>query len=165
MCLIVQDNKIIKTAEKDIVCYKIIEEYRIMHPLAVAPYYAFLREHGFNEKDAKYVTPIMFLPVVFGYEYNEPDFKNTVIEVFDLQRGFGNERAYFHGDMYHSYAEKDDSFYALTEIKSGSLSHRVLRVAECIIPKGANYIVGIDDSRHLKCYGSEKIIYKELIEL
>lgn len=165
MCLIVQDNKVIKTAEKDIECYKVIEEYQIMDPIAVNQYYSFLRKHGYAEKDAKYLTPFMCYPVVFGHEYYEPNFKEQVIAAFDFQSAFGTDiNNFFFGGMYHSYMEKDDSVYAMSRLKAESSYPRVLKIAKCIIPEGSKYLVGIDDSYHLKCYGSEKLIYKEIVE-
>ena len=165
MCLIVQDNKVIKTAEKDIECYKVIEEYRILYPLVVNSYYSFLRKHGYAEKDAKYLTPFMFHPVVFGHEYCEPNFKEQVLASFGFQSAFSLDvNGYFFGGMFHSYMEKDDSAYAMSRMKASSSVPRVLKIAKCIIPEGSHYIVGVDDSYYLKCYGSEKLIYKEIVE-
>lgn len=154
MCLYSDINEI-KIAEKDIVCYKVIQNIKDVRPALFEGKTYHINLDKFNCGDVyfEYVTPFYTCPVIFGKLYHEEFFERTVREIFSFKLA---EYLYteFNGDMFHSYMDKDSC--SCIEVE-GAI------IVKCIIPKGSKYIVGEDYDMNI-CYGSETIIYKEIIE-
>lgn len=151
MCLHCNKQQI-KIAETDIECYKVIEErkstidYNYDLILNIA-----LKKYNISIFGFKYVTPYYRFPVIFNKEFYDDEFYESVLDGFD--DGEYDDRFVFGHHMFHSFVTKPDSFLLIAEPV----------FAKCIIPKGSRYIEGVDDCGK-KCYGSEKIIYKEIID-
>lgn len=154
MCLYSDTNEI-KIAKNDIVCYKVIQNIKDVNPsvLEYKTYFIDLDKFNCDFEDVYYVTPFYTCPVIFGKVYHEELFEQTVREIFSFkpEKSLYTE---FNGNMFHSYMDKDSC--SCIEVE-GAI------IVKCIIPKGSKYIVGEDYDINL-CYGSETIIYKEIIE-
>ena len=59
----------------------------------------------------------------------------------------------------HSFKLKKDALYDMIDEGYGGQKRSVVK---CIIPKGSNYFIGT--FMELKCYASNRIIYKEILE-
>ena len=153
MCLTTNFFPKIKTAEEDIICYKVVQ---------------------INE-DGEMVTPFQEMKIQFDKEYTENLFETGIWLVKEqASRSYicsstttGDYR--FNAYMFHTFAdEREAAFFAEVVNSEHPQMHCV--VINAIIPKGSEYIEGDFgyayfnegdwDRTTFKSFGSEKIIYK-----
>ena len=150
MCLLIKDKKAL-IAEKDIVCYKKLEECH--------------RANGEND----YVTPYMFSTVdadmisgkktfkakCFGYGGAHRR-KNGVGHIIDEKSMNDNHPEYnytIESGYIHTYQDFNAACNGL---------YKGERIFECIIPKGTKYYAGIFDDG-APSYASKEIVFKGLV--
>ena len=141
MCLLIKDKKAL-IAEKDIVCYKKMEEFK----------------HANGKSD--YATPYMYIPVDSDIINGEKPFKAKCV-------GYGGAHRREKG-MNHKYPEYNyriESGYIHTYQDFNAAYDGLYgtdRIFKCIIPKGTKYYAGIFDGG-APSYASKEIVFKELI--
>ena len=151
MCLYCRPQPI-KTAENDIVCYKVVERVKDSYNYHDDGIYNnSLRKYNLSRSEVKYATPYYPFPVVLNKEYYEEDFHNCVAGSFSM------------GDEYDGYSFGPHMFHSFSILPKQYVCVESPVFVKCVIPKGSKYIEGVDDGMKL-CYGSEKIIYKEIME-
>lgn len=127
-------KEIVKVAETDIVCYKMIDVYG--------------RKKG--EKVLRLQTPYQGTRIEMGKTYTAEGIEDLYSEVDDdfmqIEVGSG---------FIHSFQECEDAMEDVLDYGYGNI------VVKCIIPKGAEYVYGMFDSYY--GYASKKIVYTNTI--
>lgn len=123
MCLHTKNE--IKTADKDIKCYKVLQS--IDGVRFEIPSYRYMTE---KEKGTEYLTPYRYYPMNLGETYtDEEDFYSPYRDT--------NGIADIGGDYFHSFATIAAAVEAIGDCEMlGAI------VVECVIPKGTKYYEG-----------------------
>ena len=123
MCLHTRNE--IKTADKDIKCYKVLQSLDGLR--LEIPYYRYEAE---KENGNEYLTPYRYYPMQLGKTYtNEEEFYSPHRDMYGI--------ANIGGDYFHSFATITEAIEAIGDCEMlGAI------VVECTIPKGTKYYEG-----------------------
>lgn len=150
MCLWIKDKKAL-IAEKDIVCYKKLEELK--------------RANG---EIAYYITPYMFSSVDVDMVSGKKPFKAKCIGYGGAHRrknGVGHiidEKGVSDKHPEYNYSIKSGYIHTYQDFKAACDGlYESDRIFECIIPKGTKYYAGIFDGG-APSYASKEIVFKGL---
>ena len=123
MCLHAKNS--IKTADKDIKCYKILQSLDGLR-LEVPSFRLNIEKANGNE----YLTPYLYFPMHLGETYTDDE------PFFHPYRDI-NGIADIGSDYFHSFATIEDAVEAIGDCEmSGAI------VVECVIPEGTKYFEG-----------------------
>ena len=145
MCLIIKKadaDHCMKTAEEDIICYKVLEWGEIFVNLG----------DGKCHSKPVFTTPYMKHDIEIGLHYIDShdwlDIHPLSYSSYDMGVGTG---------VFHSYKNREDA---------ESYKRMDLCVAKCIIPKGTEYIEGTyynASNEECPSYGSKEIIVEKVL--
>lgn len=149
MCLCRKEGENLRIAEKDITVYKIIEKKSRYT----------MDESGRGRLSYQYFTPFMYKAVdINSGTVIEPDLPISREQTESLIQV--NHKTFFGAGFIHAYIDRD---YLTREgfilCRAGLMPMHSLIEVECVIPKGAFYILGKNGD-----VAASKLIVKKIVE-